>query len=86
MSAAGLALASLSVLIGIGSFIRSLFNPVLLYFDPLLQSFVGIGLLASFLALLFSIIGVWRPNPVRWHALAVSAVILFLWFGAAMSM
>jgi len=84
MSVGGLALVSISVLIGVGGFIRQLFNPGLLYFDPILQRMVGIALLVSLLAVAFSLLGVWSKNPVRWHSLALSLVLFLMWFAAAM--
>jgi hypothetical protein len=81
-----LALDTLSVLIVIGGFVRSLINPVMLYFDPVLQRMVGLGLLTSLLALFCAVCGVWRKNPVRWHALSLSVLTLVLWFGAGVSM
>lgn len=86
MSAAGLVLASVSVIVGVAGFMRSIANPVMLYFDPVLQTMAGIGMLSAFLGALLSVFGVWRPSPVRWHALSASFIMLILWFGTAMSM
>ena len=83
MSVGGLALGSLSVLVGVAGFIRQLFDPVLLYFDPVLQRMVGVALMISLLALVFSLFGVWRRNPVRWYSLALSVIVFLMWLGAA---
>lgn len=86
MFVGGLASVSVSVLIGIATFIRQLLNPVLLYFDPVVQRMTGVALLISLLAVLLSICGVFRKNPIRWHSLALSVLLFLMWLGAATDM
>jgi len=53
------------------------------HYDPLLMTIYAIGLLLSVAGILFGILGVWRPNPLRWHAPLCALGMLIFWFIAA---
>ena len=77
-SLAGLVLATFSALLAVGDFITS-------YFHPMFRELTALGVLSALPALVCSLCGIWRKNPIRWHALAASVLILVLWFGSSMS-
>jgi hypothetical protein len=54
------------------------------YYDPLLLRIYGVGSILSLTAVLFSLGGVWRSNPLRWHAPFCSVGMLLFWFVSAM--
>jgi hypothetical protein len=43
------------------------------FYDPMLLRIMGIGSLLSVGGFVFGLSGIWKANPVRWHA-PVSAV------------
>jgi hypothetical protein len=45
---------------------------------------IGLGLGFPYWASFFSLIGVWRPSPLRWHAGLCSTGTLLFWFFSAM--
>jgi peptidoglycan/LPS O-acetylase OafA/YrhL len=49
------------------------------YHDSKLSWFYTIGALFALLGIVLSIIGAWRRNVLRWHALILSAGMLLLW-------
>jgi len=49
------------------------------YYDPVLMRIFAVGLLLSLLALLISLGGLWKANPLRWHAPALCLGMLFIW-------
>lgn len=53
------------------------------FYDPLLLMIYKAGLLLSLAGLLFGILGVWRPGPVRWHALVCGLGMLCFWVSEA---
>ena len=53
------------------------------YYDPLLLRIYRWGLLLSLSGFLFAISGVWRSNPLRWHAPAGAMGMFVFWFVAA---
>ena len=50
------------------------------FYDPLLLTIYGFGLVLSLIAFLFSLAGVWRPNLLRWHAPLCAMGTLLFWF------
>jgi hypothetical protein len=84
LSLIGLALATASVSLAIGSVLYAHAIGGFPFYDPLLLRIYRWGALLSISALLFAIGGVWRPSSTRWHALAASIVVLLFWFAAAM--
>jgi|SRR2546428_3974851 len=55
------------------------------YYDPPLLRIYRWGLLLSLSGFLFAISGVWRSNPLRWHAPAGAVGMFLFWFVAASS-
>jgi hypothetical protein len=53
------------------------------FYDPSLLRIFAVGTLLSLCAILFAIIGIWRPNPLRWHAPACAVGTLLFWLLAA---
>jgi len=49
------------------------------YYDPVLLRIYGLGMLISLIGLIFSLIGSFRPNFLRWQAPLLSAAMLALW-------
>jgi len=49
------------------------------YYDPPLMKIYGIGILLSLSGLLAGLGGVWKKNPLRWHAPVLSLGMLLLW-------
>ncbi len=53
------------------------------YYDPLLLRIFRWGVLLSLVGVLFGIGGVWRPDPLRWHAPICGLGMFAFWFVAA---
>lgn len=85
IAAGALAVTSVSCLLAFTFFVRSFFVDVMLYNDPVGKQIAGAGFLSAFFGLLISLLAVWRPSRVRWHALASSIILMILWFGVGMS-
>ena len=51
--------------------------------DSVLMRICAWGALTSLSASVLALVGVWRPNSVRWHALICSFGIFMLWVAAA---
>jgi len=49
------------------------------WYDPLLLRGMLVGLLLSLGGILFGLGGVWRPNPLRWHAPISAVATLAFW-------
>jgi hypothetical protein len=49
------------------------------YHDPRLLRIYGIGVLLSLAGLLAGLGGVWKKNPLQWHAPVLSLGMLLLW-------
>lgn len=54
------------------------------FYDPLLLRIYRWGALLSLSGIVFAVIGVWRPSPLRWHAPVCAIGTLLFWFAAAM--
>lgn len=84
LSLAAQVLASISAVLA-NAFLLHAYNVKGLWiFDPL-ASFLGIGVLTSLTAIVFSFCGAWKRNPLRWPALISSVVGLPFWLGVGMS-
>jgi hypothetical protein len=79
------ALATVSAICAFWSILYARYAGGLPYYDPLLLKLFRLGSLASLAAMLVALAAVWRPSPLRWHALACAAATLFFWFAAAMA-
>jgi hypothetical protein len=84
LSLIGLTFGTASVILAILSLAYAHARGGFPYYDPLLLKIYGTGGLFSFLALGFSIGGLWRPNCVRWQATVCAIGTLFFWFASAM--
>jgi hypothetical protein len=49
------------------------------YYDPLLLRIFAWGALLSVAGIVLGIVGIWRPNALRWHAPASGASMLLFW-------
>jgi hypothetical protein len=77
--------ATFSIFLAISSFIYAHMIRGFPFYDPLLMRIYAFGTLLSVLGIMFSLGGIWRPSPLRWHAPVCSIGMLFFWFWSAMS-
>jgi hypothetical protein len=85
LSFIGFLLATASGLLAISSVMYAHAIGGFRFYDPLLLRIYRWGGLFSLAGTVFALVGIWRPGPLRWHAL-VSALGTFLfWFAAAVS-
>jgi len=82
LALAALALASVSVIMSLGYFLRSVTRGGDFYSDPLLEKFMGGGLFSAILALPCALVGKGRA---RWPSLGIGLFMAFFWFMSAMS-
>jgi hypothetical protein len=80
LSLAGFTLGSASVVLAIGSIVYSMAVGGFRYYDPSLLTIYRVGLLLSLVGFVLAFCGVWKRNPLRWHAPALSLGMLLLWF------
>jgi hypothetical protein len=83
LSLIGFIFATASVVLAISSLIYAHAIGGFPFYDPLLLRIYRTGTLFSLLGILFSLIGVWGPNPLRWHAGFCSTGTLLFWFFSA---
>src|SRR5271155_5733486 len=79
----GFSFASASFFLAFSTLLYVRFVRSFPYFDQTLLTIYRWGFFMSLVGLILSIVGVWRPGPLRWHALVVSFTTLLFWFGAA---
>jgi hypothetical protein len=84
LSLIGFTFASASVVLAISSLIYAHATGGFPFYDPLLLRIYRTGTLFSLLGIAFSLSGVWRPSPLRWHAGLCSTGTLLFWFFSAM--
>jgi hypothetical protein len=53
------------------------------FYDPVLMKIYAVGGLLSAASVLFAAGGVWKANPLRWHAAASGIGMLLFWFASA---
>jgi hypothetical protein len=80
LSLAGFSLATASALLAVGSFAYSTAIGGFPFYDPRLLSIFFAGGVLSLLAILFAVGGLFRPGPLRWHALLCALGTLGFWF------
>jgi hypothetical protein len=85
LSLIALMLATVSAIVALATSIYAQTVGGFPYYDPLLLKIYRIGILLALGAVLISLGGVWRPNPIRWHALASGLAMILFWFASAMS-
>jgi sulfite exporter TauE/SafE len=83
LSFAGFGLATASALLAIGALLYGKSIGGWPYYDPRLMRIYAWGALLSLSGIILGIGGVWRRNPLRWHAVACALGTLIFWFGAA---
>jgi hypothetical protein len=71
----GTASALLLVVTILWSLIRGGFT----WYDPVLLRIFAVGLLLSILGFLIALGGVWKANPLRWHAPALALGMVLIW-------
>lgn len=76
---AGFVLATCSWLFEIGSGAYAIAIGGFRYYDPRLMRIFTIGILSSLLGLVLALAGISNRNPIRWHAVATSLVMLLSW-------
>jgi hypothetical protein len=82
LSLAGLALSTISALLALSTSAFARFHPFGFY-DPTLMRIMRWGILLSFCGCLFALGGIWRKNPLRWHAPLCGLGTLAIWIIAA---
>jgi len=85
LSLIGFTLASSSCLLAVCSVLFANAIGGFAFYDPLLMRIIGWGFKLSLAGLGFGITGIWRSNPLRWHAPACAAGMFVYWFGTAMA-
>lgn len=83
LSLAGFGFATLSALLAIGTACYAYLIGGFQYYDPVLIDIYGIGLLLSIGGLACGLIGLLRPNPLRWHAPVCSLGMFIFWLLSA---
>jgi hypothetical protein len=73
-------LATASALLGIGSLVYSRGIGGFPYYDPRLMRVYRWGALLSASGFILALIGVWRFNSLRWHAIICSFGMVVYWF------
>ena len=53
------------------------------FYEPALMKIYRLGALLSITAMVFGIIGLWRPSSLRWHAPVCAVGTLVFWLAAA---
>jgi len=84
LSAAGFALATGSALLAIATILYAGAIGGFPFYDPRLLRVYRWGVLLSLSGTVFAVGGLWRPNPLRWHAPACAGGMFLLWFLAAL--
>jgi hypothetical protein len=84
LSLIGFTLATASGLLAISAMLYARAVGGFPFYDPLLLRIYRWGALLSLSGIVFAVIGVWRPSPLRWHAPACAIGTLLFWFAAAM--
>src|SRR6266481_1287199 len=82
LSLIGFSLSTVSGLLAILTFFYAITIGFRFYDPPLLRIYRW-GLLLSLIGFLFAISGVWRANPLRWHAPAGAVGMFLFWLVAA---
>jgi hypothetical protein len=85
LSLAGFVLALASQMLDLASVAYAREIGGFAYYAPELMRIYRRGTILALSGLLFAIGGLWRENPLRWHALACSLGMLFSWFAAGMA-
>jgi hypothetical protein len=79
-SLAGFALATASALLAVSTAAYAKAIGGMLFFNLALSRIYLTGLLFSLSGLVFGIVGLWKTNPLRWHAPFCAAGTLIFWY------
>ncbi|HEY6254027.1 MAG TPA: hypothetical protein VI685_29085 [Candidatus Angelobacter sp.] len=79
MSLAGFGLSNLSAMLAITTATYAHAIGGFAHYDPVLIDIYGLGLVLSMGGLACSLIGVFKPNPLRWHAPACALGMFVFW-------
>jgi uncharacterized BrkB/YihY/UPF0761 family membrane protein len=83
LSLTGFALGTASGLFAIGAMLYARAVGGFSFYDPALVKIYRWGTLLSVAAIMFAIIGLWRPSSLRWHALVCALGTLVFWLAVA---
>jgi hypothetical protein len=83
LSFVGFAFATASAVLAFLSMVYANFIGGFAYYDPRLMKIFGLAAVLSLSATAFALGGVWRPSPLRWHALACGVATLMFWLAVA---
>ena len=84
LSLIGFVLATLSALLAAGSAIYARAIGGFPFLDPRVLRIIRLGLVLSAAGMIPALIGMLRPNELRWHAPACNAGMLLVWFYLAL--
>jgi hypothetical protein len=79
LSLIGFILATLSALLAVSTILYALAIGGFRYYDALLLKIYAAGGLLAIGGFVFAVSGIWRPNPLRWHA-PICAITVFLYW------
>ncbi|HLJ29053.1 MAG TPA: hypothetical protein VKY85_20250 [Candidatus Angelobacter sp.] len=83
LSLVGFALGTVSGLLAIVAMLYARVVGGFSFYDPALMKIYRWGALLSVTAMVFAIIGLWRPSSLRWHAPVCAVGTLVFWLAAA---
>lgn len=83
ISLIGFTLATVSGLLAISTMLYARAASGFSFYDPSLMKIYRWGALLSLVAMVFAIIGLWRPSSLRWHAPFCAVGTLVFWLAAA---
>ena len=82
LSLLGFAFGTVSGLLAIAAVLYARAVGGFSFYDPALVRIYRWGVLLSVAALMFAIIGLWRPSSLRWHAPICAVGTLVFWLAA----
>ncbi|HTD24531.1 MAG TPA: hypothetical protein VK738_17870 [Terriglobales bacterium] len=83
LSLIGFTLGTVSGLLAISAMLYARAVGGFPFYDASLMRIYRWGALLSLAAMVFAIIGLWRPSPLRWHAPVCAVGTLVFWLAAA---
>ena len=83
LSLCGFILATASALVAVSGMVYSFAIGGFQYYDPRLMKIMGVGGLLSLVSLILGLSGLWRANPLRWHAPVLAISTFAFWIAAA---
>ncbi|HEY6348878.1 MAG TPA: hypothetical protein VI636_05650 [Candidatus Angelobacter sp.] len=83
ISLIGFALSNVSAALAIATAVYAQVSGGFSYYDPVLIDIYGTGLLLSLGGLACGLVGLLRPNPLRWHAPVCCVAMFVFWLLSA---